>query len=134
MEGLPLRNLIAVIAMLFILYASVYVTDFFGYFVDRENLRNAVEDISEGMELLASGNEFGSWSDIRIAVPKGAVLYVNETSDCIETTDYNVNSKCVKYDVNNSLTLTQGDYSVRIFYGYNTSEKELMIAFAEEKS
>ncbi|MBI1973720.1 hypothetical protein HYS54_02810 [Candidatus Micrarchaeota archaeon] len=118
MEGVPLRLLISILIAAAALSLSFYALATFNNLSAQKQFADDIIRLRDGIDSLASIGDYGSFSKVRLRVPQGSKLELNNTTNVIrvdffgENKSFNVSATIVW-----NRTYPAGDYRIELYYG-----------------
>jgi len=116
-EGFPLRLLISLVVLGFVLITSLTVINVFQDFKSHSLIHNSANDLLRMLSVL-SNNDYDSFTHVELVIPSDSYLFIDNSSDeLVINWKGNITRESVGFDVKNSLNLTPGVYDLRLYYG-----------------
>ncbi len=129
-EGEPLRYLLIIFLMTVILTISYSIINVFNDNLVSNDFRNDAQTIFSKMDDLKYGNSMNSWDTVLVKIPKKTYLIIQNETNCLSLEwKREIGVLCTENNILNNLNLSEGTYTITIYYGDIIQDKNLTLFF-----
>jgi hypothetical protein len=134
-ESFPFFLFLTLLVAAFVITVGFYQVRTFSEFSSKKELTDSYNDMINSMENLRATADQGSFTRVRLTIPKDYNLTISADEDTItilgpnldlnNTPGFNILNTTNKYSfIENILTLKKGEYDIVIYYGAQSNETE----------